>query len=76
LAKKKSTEIRLLPPRRVALSPTQEQEAVSLLAELLAEAAAKRRGLLSGGALDGASGGAIGSVIALPETRRKAREAA
>lgn len=49
---------------------------MSLLAELLIDAAAKRRGLRSGGVVDGASGGAIGSVIPFPEKRRRGREAA
>jgi len=41
---KKTTEIRLVAPRQVPLSAEQELEAVSLLAELLLDAAAKRRG--------------------------------
>ena len=73
---KKTTEIRLVAPRQVPLSAEQEREAVSLLAELLLDAAAKRRGLLSGGVIDGASDGAIGGVIPFPENRRKGREAA
>jgi hypothetical protein len=70
-----SKEIRLLPPRRLPLSAAQEAEAVSLLAELLLEAAEKR-GVRSGGGSGGVSGGVIGSVIPLPEKRRKGREAA
>jgi hypothetical protein len=54
----------------------QERDAVALLAELLLDAAVKRRGLHSVGALDSASGGAIGSVVKFPEERGKAREAA
>jgi hypothetical protein len=73
---KKTSEIRLLPPRRVPLPVVQEREAVALLAELLLDAVAKRRGVPSGGALVGASDGVIGSVVSLPEKRGNAREAA
>jgi hypothetical protein len=76
LAKKNSSEIRLSPPRRVPLSAAQYDEAVSLLAELLLDAAAKRREGRSVGVIDGTSDGAIGSVIRLPQKRRKGREAA
>lgn len=76
MSKKKTTEIRLVAPRQVPLSAEQEQEAVSLLAELLLDAAAKRRGVRSGGVIDGACGGVIGSVIPFPQNRRKGREAA
>jgi hypothetical protein len=77
LAKKNARgEIRLLPPRRVPLSAAQYDEAVSLLAELLLDVAAKRRAGLSGGVIDSASGSAIGSVIPLPQERGKGREAA
>jgi hypothetical protein len=69
---KKTSEIRLLPPRRVPLSAAQYHEAVSLLAELLLDAAAKRREGRSVGDIDGA----FGSVIPLPQKRRKGREAA
>lgn len=69
-------EIRLLPPRRVPLSAAQYDQAVSLLAELLLDVAAKRRAVRSGGVIDGASDSDIGSVIPLPQKRRKAREAA
>jgi hypothetical protein len=48
----------------VPLSPEHERDAVTLLAELLLDAAGKRRAGVSGGALDSASGGAIGSVVA------------
>lgn len=58
------------------LSAAQYDEAVSLLAELLLDVAAKRRALRSGGAIDSASGSGIGSVVPLPQTRRKGREAA
>ena len=58
------------------LSAAQYEEAVSLLAELLLDVAAKRRGIRSGGAITSASGSGIGSVIPLPHTRRKGREAA
>ena len=73
---KKTREIRLLPPRRAPLTAEQHEEAVSLLAELLLDAAAKRRSVRSASVMDGASGGAIGSVIPFPEKRGKAREAA
>ncbi len=65
-----------MPPRRVPLAGADEREAVALLAELLLEAARKRRGLRSGGALHGVSGGATGSVIRFPQSRQQAREAA
>lgn len=58
------------------LSPEQEREAVALLAELLLDAAYKRRAGVSGGALGSASGGATGSVVPFPEKRRRARDAA
>ena len=78
MAKKNSRgEIRLLPPRRGPLSATQHDDAVSLLAELLLDATeAKRRGVGSGGVIDGACDGVIGSVIPSPQERRKGREAA
>lgn len=66
----------MLPPRRAPLTSEQEREAAALLAELFLDAAAKRRGIGSGGALDGVSGGVIGSVVPFPETRAIAREAA
>ena len=65
-----------MPPRRVPLSAAQYDEAVSLLAELLLEAATKRREGRSVGVIDGASDGAIGSVVPCPQERRKGREAA
>jgi hypothetical protein len=77
LAKKYARgEIRLLPPRRVPLSAAQYDEAVSLLAELLLDVAAKRRAGRSGGVIDVASDGAIGSVVPLPQERGKGRGAA
>jgi hypothetical protein len=61
----------------VPLSGEQEREAVDLLAELLLDAAArKRRVVASSGAFGSASGGATGSVIPFPERRGNAREAA
>jgi hypothetical protein len=61
----------------VPLSGEQEREAVALLAELLLDAAArKRRVVASAGAFGGATGGATGSVIPFPERRGNAREAA
>lgn len=65
-----------MPPRRVPLSAAHYDEAVSLLAELLLDVVAKRRAGRSGGVIDGASDGAIGSVIPLTQKRRKGREAA
>jgi hypothetical protein len=76
MSKSSKSEIKLLPPRRVPLIPAQEREAVALLAELLLDAAAQRRGLHSAGAFDGASDCAIGSVVQLLDLRGKAREAA
>jgi hypothetical protein len=77
LAKKNSRgEIRLLPPRRVPLSAEQYDEAVSLLAELLLDVAAKRRQGRSLGVIDGASDGVIGSVIPFSQKRCKGRDAA
>jgi hypothetical protein len=75
---KKTSEIGLLlPPRRVPLAAAQYEEAVSLLAELLLDAAeAKRRGVGSGGVIGGACDGVIGSVVPFPQRRRKGREAA
>ena len=69
-------EIRLLPPRCVPLTAAQYDEAVSLLAELLLDVAAKRRAGRSGGVIDSASGSGTGSVIPLPQERDKGREAA
>jgi hypothetical protein len=61
----------------VPLAREQEQEAVALLAELLLDAATrKRRVVASPGAFGGVSGGAIGSVIPFPERRGNTREAA
>jgi hypothetical protein len=66
-------EIRVLPPLWVPLASVQYAEAVALLAELLLDAAAKRRGLRSPGAIDGGSGGVIGGVIPFPQDRQKRR---
>jgi hypothetical protein len=60
----------------VPLAVVQEREAAALLAELVLDAARRRRGLRSGGALASASDGGIGSVTPLPEKRGNAREAA
>jgi hypothetical protein len=77
LAKKNSRgEIRLLAPRRVLLSVAQYDEAVSLLAELLLDVAAKRRQGRSFGVIGSASDGGIGSVVAFPQKQRKGRDAA
>jgi hypothetical protein len=74
---KKTSEIALLPPTRVPLAAAEYDEAVSLLAELLLDAAeAKRWDGGSCGVIDGASHGVIDSVILLPQRRRKGRDAA
>ncbi len=70
---RKTTEIRLLPPRRVALSAELERDAVAVLAELLLDVARQRA---SGSGLDGGSGGAIGGGVSLPARAGKARKAA
>jgi hypothetical protein len=77
LTKKQSSgEVRLLPPRRVPLTAQQHAQAVELLAELLLDAAVKRREIRSGGALDGALDSVSGSVVPFPEKREKGRDAA
>jgi len=76
MSKKTTSEIRLLTPQRAPLTPAQEREAVTLLAELLLDLTAKRRGLHSVGVLDSASDGAIGSVVRFREEAGKARDAA
>ena len=58
------------------MSAAQYDEAVSLLATMLLDVVAKRRAGRSGGVIDGASDGAIGSVIPFPQEREKGREAA
>ena len=59
------------------LAAAQYDDAVSVLAELLRDAAeAKRRRVASGGVIDGASDGVIGSVVPLPQRRWKGRDAA
>ena len=68
-------EIRLLPPRCVPLTAAQYDEAVSLLAELLLDVAAKRREGRSVGVIGSVSGSAMGSIVPFPRTRRKGREA-
>jgi hypothetical protein len=73
---KKTREIRLLPARRVPLSAAQYDEAVSLLAELLLDVAARRRAGRSVGVIDGASDGGMGSVVPFPRKGQKGREAA
>jgi hypothetical protein len=73
---KKTREIRLLPARRVSLSAVRYEEAVSLLAELLLDVAAKHREDRSVGVIDGASDGGMGSVVPFPRKGRKGREAA
>ena len=77
MAKKNSRgEIRLLPPRRVPLSAAQYEEAVSVLAELLLDVAAKRREGRSVGVIGSASDSGMGSVILFPQERRNGRDAA
>lgn len=58
------------------LSDAQRREAVALLADLLLAAEARFREGRSVGVIDGASDGAIGSVISFPQKRRKGRDAA
>jgi hypothetical protein len=60
----------------VPLSAAQYDEAVSLLAELLLDVAAKRREGRSVGVIDSVSDGGIGSVAAFTQKRREGREAA
>jgi hypothetical protein len=76
LAKNSRGEIRLSPPQRVPLSVAQYEEAVSLLAELLLDVAAKRRVGRSVGVIGGASDSGMGSVVLVPQERRNRREAA
>jgi len=76
LAKNKSSEVRLLPPRRVPLTAAQHRQVVELLAELLLDVAAKRRAARLGGAFDGVMDGVSGSVVPLPPKGRRGREAA
>jgi hypothetical protein len=76
MSKKRTSEIGLLTPQWAPLTPAQEREAVALLAELLLDVTAKRRGLHSVGVLGSASDGAIGSVVRFPEEAGKARDAA
>jgi hypothetical protein len=71
-----SIDFKLLRPRLVPLSVEQEREAVALLAELLLDAARKRRDGVSGGVLGGASDRASGSVASFAEKAGKARKAA
>jgi hypothetical protein len=73
---RKTSEIKLLPPRRVPLSAAQYDAAVSLLAELLLDVVAKRREGRSVGVIDGASGSGMGSVVPFPQNRRTGRDAA
>jgi hypothetical protein len=77
LAKKNARgEIRLLPPRRVQLSAAQYEEAVSVLAELLLDVAAKRREGRSVGVIGSASDSGMDSVALFPQERRNGRDAA
>ena len=73
---KKTTEIRLLLPRRVPLGAEQERDAVAVLSELLLDVAHQRQASASGSALDGGSGGALCGVVSLPASAGKARKAA
>ena len=54
----------------------QYDEAVSLLAELLLDVAAKRWAGRSAGVIDSASDSVMGSVEPFPQRRRRGREAA
>ena len=65
-----------MPPRRVPLTAAQHRQAVELLAELLLDVAAKRRAARLGGAFASVLDGVSGSVVPLPQKRRKGREAA
>ncbi len=65
-----------MPPRRVPLSTTQYNEAVSLLAELLLDVVAKRREGRSVGVIGSASDSGMGSVVPFPQKRRNGRDAA
>jgi len=60
----------------VPSSDEQRREAVALFVDLLLAAEAKRRGVGSGGVIDGALDGLIGSVIPLPRKRQKGRDVA
>ena len=71
-----SAELKLLRPRLVALGGEQQREAITLLSDLLLDAAGKRRDGVSDGALDSVCGGATTSVVPFPEKRGKARKAA
>lgn len=72
----KQTELRLLPPRLLPLTPERGQVVVRLLSELLLAEAARRLGSVFGSASDGVSGGASGVVVPFPEKRVKVRKAA
>jgi len=71
-----SIESKLLRPRLVPLSPQQEREAVTLLAELLLDVARRRPARAFSGVLDGASDRASGSVVSFAEKAGRARKAA
>jgi hypothetical protein len=60
----------------VPLSDEQRPEVVGLLAELLLDAARKRRGVRSGGGFDSIMGGAFGGVAPLPDDGAKRQRAA
>jgi hypothetical protein len=55
----------------VGLSDEQRREVVALLADLLLAAEARQGGARSAGVIDGASDGAIGSVIPFPQERAR-----
>jgi hypothetical protein len=60
----------------VRLTEEQKREAVRLLAELLVDAAARKRRGSSPSGFGGVIGGGFGSVVPFPERRGNAREAA
>lgn len=66
----------MLSPRRVPLTAEQQRLVVDLLADLLLDAAAKRRAVRSPGVIDGGCDGVIGGAIPSVEERGDAREAA
>ena len=58
------------------MSAAQYDEAVTLLAELLLDVAAKRREGRSVGVIDSATDSGMGSVVPFPQKRREGRDVA